>query len=167
MSDDEYPTCAKTYATLRIYPGDIDPSAITERLGIEPSSWQRRGEIIKHGRRPKAAPSNGWFLKSEGEVESRDSARHIDWLLDKIAPHSEAIRTLQEMGCKMDISCYWRSAQGHGGPTILPSQMRRLSDLNIELWFDFYNSAPDEDVILQVLARMQELEGRTPGQPRP
>lgn len=45
MPDDDYPTCARTYATLRIYPGEIDPTEVTGRLGIEPSSWQRRGGL--------------------------------------------------------------------------------------------------------------------------
>ncbi|WP_165230435.1 DUF4279 domain-containing protein [Aquisphaera insulae] len=145
MSDDEYPTCARTYATLRIYPGEIDPAAITDRLEIEPSSWQRRGELAQRaGRPPNVATINGWFLESQGQVESRDSRRHIDWLLDRLVPRAEAIRSLQEKGCRMDISCYWCSRSGHGGPTIPPSQMRRLAELNIELWFDFYGPYEEE-----------------------
>lgn len=33
MYIDEYASCKKTYATLRIYPGDIDPEEVTLRLG--------------------------------------------------------------------------------------------------------------------------------------
>src|SRR4051812_35833881 len=102
MYDDDYATCAKTHATLLIYPGDIDPVVVTERLGIEPTCWQRRGEVIpRPGRPPKIAPVSGWFLKSKGEVESRDSRRHIDWLLDLVAPKADAVRSLQEIGCRM------------------------------------------------------------------
>jgi Domain of unknown function (DUF4279) len=146
MPDDEYPTCAKTYATLRVYPGDIDPAVVTDRLGIEPSRWQRRGGVTERaGRPPKVAPINGWFLESRGQVDSRDSGRHIDWLLDRVAPRAEAVRSLQEMGCRMDISCYWLSRSGHGGPTIPPNQMRRLAELNIELWCDFYGPYEEDD----------------------
>ncbi|QEH32954.1 hypothetical protein OJF2_14460 [Aquisphaera giovannonii] len=146
MTDDEYPTCARTYATLRVYPGDIDPAAITDRLGIEPSSWQRRDEAARRaGGPPRLATVNGWFLESRGRVDSRDSRRHIDWLLDQLAPRAEAIRSLQERGCRMDISCYWLSRSGHGGPIIPPTQMRRLAELNIELGFDFYGPY-EEDV---------------------
>jgi hypothetical protein len=144
--DDEDPTCAKTDATLRVDPGDIDPAVVTDRLGIEPSSWQRRGEVTERaGRPPKVAPLNGWFLESRGQVDSRDSGRHIDWLLDRVAPTAEAVRSRQEMGCRMDISCYWLSRDGHGGPTIPPTQMRRLAQLNIELWFDFYGPYEEDD----------------------
>lgn len=139
MYDDDYPTCAKTYATLCVFPGDIDPAAVTDRLEIEPSDWQRRGEVAaRPGRPPKIATINGWFLGSKGQVDSRDSRRHIDWLLDRMTPKAEAVRSLQEMGCRMEIACYWRARSGPGGPIIPPTQMRRLAELNIELWFDFY-----------------------------
>lgn len=146
MYDDEYATCARTYATLLIYPGEIDPTAITDRLGIEPSRWQRRGEVSgRAGRPPKVATISGWFLTSKDQVDSRDSRRHIDWLLDRVASKAEAILSLQELGCKMAITCYWLSQSGHGGPTIPPAQMRRLADLNIELWFDIYGPYEEED----------------------
>jgi hypothetical protein len=145
--DDEYPTCYRTYATLLVYPGDTDPAVITERLGIEPSCWQRRGEVVQRRADwpPKVAPINGWFLESRGQVESRDSRRHIDWLLDRIAPKAEAVRCLQEMGCRLDISCFWSSQSGHGGPTVPPCQMKRLAEFNIELWFDFYGPHEEAD----------------------
>lgn len=146
MLDDDYPTCARTYATLRIYPGELDPSEVTSRLGIEPSNWQRRGEVVARANRPpQVASINGWFLTSNSRVESRDSRRHVDWLLDQLAPATNALRSLQMQGCRMDIACYWVSRSGHGGPTIPPPQMRRLADLNIELGFDFYSPYESED----------------------
>jgi len=33
---------------------------------------------------------------------------------------------------------YWISKQGHGGPTISPAQSKRLAELDLELFFDFY-----------------------------
>ncbi|WP_435018133.1 DUF4279 domain-containing protein [Tundrisphaera sp. TA3] len=142
--DDDYPTCHSTYATLRIYPGEIDPATVTDRLGIEPTGWQRRGEMDRgSGRITRVTPINGWFLGSKGRVESRDSRRHIDWILDRVEPKAAAIRSLQEEGCRMDVSCFWTSQSGHGGPSLPPTQMRRLADLNLELWFDFYG--PYED----------------------
>ena len=139
MYDDMNATCLKTYATFRIYPGDLDPSSVTEQLGIEPSEWQRKGEPFRSASfATKAAELNGWFLHSKGHVDSRDSRRHVDWLLDQLVPKQDAIRSLQQAGCKMDISCYWLSAEGHGGPTLSPLQMGKLALLNIELGFDVY-----------------------------
>jgi len=132
----DYPTCERTYATLRIYPESLDPDEVTKRLRIEPTDWQRRGESRKLGSRPPKL--HGWFLSSDGEVESRDVRLHLDWLLSRIAPQADAILALQRDGCRMDVSCYWVSASGHGGPSVLPVQMGELARLGLELWFDVY-----------------------------
>ncbi len=146
MYDDEYATCARTHATLLVYPGDVDPREVTARLGIEPTRWQRRGEAGHRPGRPSwVAPLNGWFLESKAQVESKDSRRHVDWLLDRLAAKGDAIRSLQAEGCTLVMSCYWASQSGEGGPTIPPAQMRRLADLDIELWFDFYGPYDEAD----------------------
>ena len=132
----DYPTCERTYATLRIYHESLDPDEVTKRLRIEPTDWQRRGESRKAGSRP--AKLHGWFLSSDGEVESRDVRLHLDWLLSRIAPQADAILALQSDGCRMDVSCYWVSASGHGGPSVRPTQMGELARLGLELWFDVY-----------------------------
>ncbi len=132
----DYPTCEQTYATLRIYPERFDPAEVTARLGLKPSRWQRRGEAWAPGSCP--AKLHGWFLTSEGMVESRDVRRHLDWLLAQIGPRGDSIRTLQEDGCAMDVSCFWMSRSGHGGPSVRPAQMWELARLNLELWFDVY-----------------------------
>jgi hypothetical protein len=132
----DYPTCERTYATLRIYPEVLDPSVVTARLGIEPSNWQRRGESRLSGGRP--AKLHGWFLSSDGAVASRDVRRHLDWLLAQLTPRVSAVHALQADGCSMDVSCFWVSASGHGGPSVRPAQMGELARLGLELWFDVY-----------------------------
>ena len=71
-------------------------------------------------------------------VESRDVRRHLDWLLSRIDPRADAIHSLRSDGCRMDVSCFWVSASGHGGPSVLPAQMGPLARLGLELWFDIY-----------------------------
>jgi hypothetical protein len=142
MYDDHYATCSRTYATLAIK--HLAPGVVAERLGIEPSRRQRKGELIRpYGAR--IAPFDAGFLSTRGIVESRDSRRHIDWLLDRIEAKAAEILRLQSEGCEMFVSCYWLSARGQGGPTISPGQMRRLGELNLELWFDIYGPYEEED----------------------
>jgi hypothetical protein len=135
----DYSTCERTYATLRIYPKSLDPSDVTARLGIEPSHWQRRGESRKLG--DPLVKLHGWFLTSEGAVESHDVRRHLDWLLLHLVPRTDAVLALQADGCRMDVSCYWLSASGHGGPSVRPAQMGEFARLGLELWFDVYFQA--------------------------
>ncbi len=144
--DDDYPTCRGTYAGLRIYHDDLDPDRITGLLGIEPSDTQVKGRVIttQYGRKFKP-PIGGWFLSSKGIVESRDVRRHVDWILDRLESKDDALKGLQADGHRMDISCFWFSASGHGGPTLSPAIMKRLGELEIEIWFDIYGGPNDED----------------------
>jgi hypothetical protein len=143
LIDDSYPTCERTCAQLLIYPGNIDPRIVTQRLGVEPTSIQRAGETIRNSLgRERTVPMNGWFLSSEGKSGSLDLRRHLDWLLERLTPHREALAALQGIsGMKMSVNCIWWSAQGQGGPTLWPEQMSALAELGLECSFDigFYN----------------------------
>jgi hypothetical protein len=135
--DDKYSACKRTYSTLRIYPGKISPEDITKRLKIKPSSIQHKGDLVGTAKQ-RVIKLNGWFLTTKGKIKSADSRRHIDWLLQKIMEKQRAIRQLQSEGVKMDISCFWESKSGNGGPTISPPQMAKLSKINIDVWWDVY-----------------------------
>jgi hypothetical protein len=134
--DDAYETCERTYVTLRIY--DVVAERVTALLGLEPTRTQTKGAK----KYPKKADSilfrrHGWFLSSD-RLASRDSRRHLDWLLDQVEPTHDQLQSLRVSGTQMDISCYWLSAYGHGGPTISPAQAGRVARLGLELWFDVY-----------------------------
>lgn len=142
---DDFGACERTYATLCVYTQAVDPAVVTESLCVQPSNWQRVGELPttapKNPRRmPRPATLNAWFLESESHVTSRDVRRHIDWVLDQVVGKSEALLALQELGCIMVVNCFWLSACGHGGPIISPSQSRKLAGLNLELSFDIYEA---------------------------
>ena len=109
--DDAYPTCEETYAELRIYTGEAAPQRVAEALRLKPTTLLVAGE--------SKARVNGWFLSTRGQVESRDVRRHVDWLLEQLLPRRLELHTLQaEPHLWMDVFCYWRSTQGHGGPMV-------------------------------------------------
>lgn len=128
--NDAYPTCEETYVTLRVSSAALDMELVTRSLGMEPS--------------PSAADSQSggvpcrWMLTSKNSVESLDARRHLDWLLGMLSGKAESLRVLRDRDLTVDVCCYWRSGDGHGGPTLSPKQMRALGDLNLDLWFDFY-----------------------------
>ncbi|WP_437956877.1 DUF4279 domain-containing protein [Sorangium sp. So ce119] len=135
-----YPTCERADATLRIYAECIHPQEITRRLAVEPDSVQVKGEVrVNSVGRARVIGVNGWFISSETKVSSKDLRHHLDWIIGAIYPVREALLKLQQTrGVKMDVSCVWWSAHGHGGPTLWPEQMRPLSDLGLECGFDVY-----------------------------
>ncbi len=59
-------------------------------------------------------------------------------MIAQLGTRCDAIHALQHDGCAMDISCFWVSRSGHGGPSVRPAQMGELARLNLELWFDVY-----------------------------
>jgi len=143
--DDEYASCAQTYATLLIYHDDLDPERITGLLGIEPSHTQVRGRVLtKPSGKTFTPPIGGWFLSTQGAITSRDVRRHLDWILKRLVGKDETLRHLQEEGHRTEVFCYWLfSAAGNGGPTLSPAIMRRLGELGLEIGFDIYG--PFED----------------------
>jgi hypothetical protein len=139
MKKDDYPTCRCTYATLRIYHKTARPAVVSRALGVRPSSVQMKGQPWKRrGSSPRVYPISGWFLTSEGQLESYDSTKHILWLLAKIQPKKSKLDALKAAGWWMDISCFWDSAWGHGGPTLGPDLLTALAEFKIEVWFDIY-----------------------------
>jgi len=125
---DDYGTCERTFATLRIYPpAQVELELVSALLGSVPTSKNEK----KPGLR-------GWFLSTEGEVSSRGVRRHIDWILERVQPYASGLQRLQEMGSATDVFCYWLSRSGHGGPTLSPQQTAVLSQLQLDCVFDVY-----------------------------
>jgi hypothetical protein len=135
---DKYSACAETFSTLRVYHDSISPSEVTARLGIGPTRQTVKGE--RRGKSSKVFANNGWFLESSKSVDSRDSRRHIDWIVDRLWNRKEEIPKMLQEGFRIDINSFWVSTSGNGGPIISPYQMGRLADLEIEIWWDIYFS---------------------------
>jgi hypothetical protein len=144
MYDDDYASCEETYVTLRVYSDDIDPEAISARLGITPSKSQVRGSHPPTTAAPVVPKAHGWFLSSKGHVQSRDSRRHIDWLLDHLEPALPALRELLAHGARADISCFWVRAWGHSGPTLSQPQLARLAATGLDFFYDIYSGGSED-----------------------
>ncbi|MBF0548383.1 MAG: DUF4279 domain-containing protein [Candidatus Riflebacteria bacterium] len=145
--NDGYETCERTYAELRIYGDDLNPDNIAELIGLESTSSQKKGmERINSLGRKYIFKLGGWFLSSEKYVQSKDVRRHLDWLLERLAPVKNRLFEIQEaVGITMNVNCIWWSAFGDGGPTLWPEQMQTLAELNLELVFDisFYGESEE------------------------
>ncbi len=136
--EDDYPTCRETYVTLRVYHKTAEPAEVTRALGLEPSDAQMVGEVFEARNKKRTYEISGWFFCSKDAVESYDSEKHLDWLLSQIESKKNALAALKQQGWWMDISCYWDSDQGDGGPTLSPALLKRLAAAETTLWFDVY-----------------------------
>lgn len=125
---DDYSTCLETYATLRVCSRAHEVDLISNYLGLSPT---------RHRESNGANRTTVWSMSSEGSVASRDSRRHIDWLLDRLEPAAEQLSKLRCEGAETEIICYWVSS-GQGGPWLLPQQLTRLGALGLSIWWDIY-----------------------------
>ncbi len=152
VCDDAFAACARTHATLRVVSGDVDPDEVTRALGVEPDAAQRRGDPADR-RGLRRVLLNTWSLSSQGKVESRDLRRHLDWLLERLGPDAgPALARLRAAAGTADVTCYWLSATGSGGPLLGPAQTRRLADLGLDVWFDVYFGGSSEPAAARPVA---------------
>lgn len=109
-------------------------------MQVRPTLINVAGEKITNSRGlTREVKNSGWFLSTEGYVLSKDLREHIDWIVEKISPHRESLRTVQKIdGVKITLKCVWFSLLGHSGPVLWPEQMRALADLDLECSFDVY-----------------------------
>ncbi len=146
--DDDYQTCERTCAVLRVYPGAMSPSEVTNVLGVQPTDSVVAGQRGKENSLGLARTGkiNAWLLSSEAAVHSRDLRHHLDWLLDAVEAAAAELKSLQaQPGVRMSVNCIWWSRYGDGGPAIWPEQMARLAQLNLECSFEFSNYSTEED----------------------
>jgi hypothetical protein len=136
MYNDDYPTCEETYATLRIYHDHLEPDEISNAPSLVPSDLQRKGDVLSSGR--VVLPTGGWCFSSKGYVTSKDTRRHVAWVLDQLEPNKSNLLSLQDRGYEMDIFCFWVSASGHGGPELDHELMQRLASFRLSVGFDLY-----------------------------
>lgn len=133
--DDDYPTCARTHASLRLFSEELSPAAITHLLEADPTGGYTKGDPV--GRLGGERSTNAWILGSESSVQSADLARHIDWVLDQVN-EIELSSLSQGERAQVDVFCYWASFSGHGGPRLEPGLMLRLANLGLPVGVDVY-----------------------------
>ena len=114
-----------------IYTGEVPPDEVTRILGIPPTTISIAADIPRK-------KVNGWFLSSQDIIESKDSRRHIDYIIEVVSPVKDRIGQLQSRGFQIGVLCFWESATGNGGPTLSPNQMKELGQLNLELSWDIW-----------------------------
>lgn len=136
--DDSYPTCITTSATLRIASDGMSPDEISKHLELTPTSTRIKGEMRVVGKPKTVNRINVWFLESEKAVQSKDTRRHIDWIVSSLDGKGRAIEELRSHGADFYVFCTWESS-GQGGPMLDPEQMEGLSKLGLsigwEVWF--------------------------------
>lgn len=134
--NDDYSGCARTYVSFHARHWTAATDEVTELLAIQPTAVIASRE--RGGPTPLAARPASWHIDTDGTSDSKDFQRHLDLVLAKLDGKDTVLETLRSHGWDMDISVYWESRHGHGGPALWPEQSARLGELGLEIWFDIY-----------------------------
>jgi Domain of unknown function (DUF4279) len=133
----DYSTLEKCYASLCVNTGDLDPSIVTEQIGVTPSVLSRAGER-ENFNLGHENPFNIWCLLSKGAVESSDLCDHLDWLFSRIESWGPELERLRERGCQIGVVCHWLSLDGQAGPILSVRQIEKLAEHKLEVLLDVF-----------------------------
>lgn len=132
--------CIETHATLRIFSEDLSPIEIGERLNEEASHSRKRDPEAKY----KMWRENSfWCWQTKGILDSTDSKEHLIVLVSRFKMKKDALESLREDGCKIDVSNFW-VGNGQGGPSLDVNLMTELCELKLPVWWDNYFESADE-----------------------
>jgi len=126
--DDDARPGRRTYASLRVFSDELAPPAISHLLDCESTGAYLLGDPV--GRSGSQRTANGWFLSSDGSVNSQELGRHINWLLDAVK-ETQLVALQTERGMQADIFCFFEATQG--GPELHPGLLSRLARLGLPL----------------------------------
>ena len=137
--------CLETYASLRIFSDSVHPDQISEALAIEPTLSRPIDPSSKYRRRRE---HHYWDWESRSAEQSTDNLAHVNAVLDSLQGKDPALEHLRELGCAIDICCYWVSS-GQGGPSLHLLTLEKLARLKLPIWWDIYfDSGVDDEIVV-------------------
>jgi hypothetical protein len=123
---------------FRISGNDLNVSAVTERLELEPSLvrnvGERRSETTKW---EEALRSYNGFPASVGSKSWKSLEEGLTFVLEKLWPLRHKIDTYKG-NFKLILWCSNFQTAANGGPTLSPAILKRLGDFGVELFIDNY-----------------------------
>jgi hypothetical protein len=132
---------------LRIYSGDMTPNLVSAALAIDATSAVSVKPIAEPlgCDRFRLGKLNGWFLSSEGRVESRDPRQHLDWFFDRIESiRAKLIPLLQAPDVRAEVSTIvWSKNGSH--LLLTHGDVSKLAALGIPVWFSYAAYGDDEE----------------------
>ena len=125
---------------FRIHGVDLDVSAVTDNLGLEPSLIKRLVERRSETEQwveamwafngfPEAAGIKNWTSLEEG----------LNFVLEKLWPVKNKIDIYHDK-CKLILWCGHFQSSLDGGPSLSPETLQSLGEFGVELYLDNYFS---------------------------
>lgn len=141
ISFDEELVAKTVYVDFSIHSDVLDPKAITNLLGIQPSRAWAKGEQylgkmfapatkqVTQVWRPRY--SGIWAIESEGMVESKRVEAHALYLLNLLEPAQEQLKHFLNLPEAYTVRFYirWEPKDGHGSYELSSGTLSKMAAL--------------------------------------
>ena len=127
-------SCLETRATLRIFSESLPPDEVSRILGT--AATRPRPKELDSKYRPRRE-YHYWSWSSDSQIHSLDGLEHVRAITTLLRDKHEELERLRQVGCEIDVCCYWVSS-GQGGPSLEVSDLAALSSLGLAIWWDVY-----------------------------
>jgi hypothetical protein len=135
----------ETHATLRVMGLRVDPSAVSLRLGLQPTQAHRAGDpnVGPSGRRYSDFREGLWALDSP-LPSSSSLTDHLQALVDLVLTRETAIGNLKQLGYRVDFYLSAFDLEDSGGFFFPAALLQAMGRLGIDLNLDLYYNVADE-----------------------
>jgi hypothetical protein len=127
---------------------DLDPDAVSEVVGINPTWSARRGDERRSytGHLLDPHDEGWWQLSSRDTIDSKDINDHFRYLLTRLLPHEDYICEVGEEG-ESSFGFLWKSTYLYAGtgPMLARDCVAGVARLNAEIGFDIYQVNEKEE----------------------
>jgi len=146
---------SRSTISIRLFGSELNPEKITQLLGCEPTSAAKTGEkIIKSNGKERIVKKGFWHL-TYGESDEVILEEKIELLFGKLTDNLESWIEVTKNLETADIFCGLFIDNWNEGFTLSQSILRKVSERNLEIGFDFYSPTDtwdeksEEDELLQ------------------
>ena len=133
--------------TLAIYGDDLDPDAVSARLGCAPTSSFRKGDRrAPHRELPNPRPPamfGAWFLEARGEPPFLADDL-VATVLGRL-PADEAFWAALRRDYKVELRCGVHWWGWHRGFELSPATVRLIAAIGAPLMYDIYAYQDDDE----------------------
>lgn len=136
------PTLDLARATLRVVGDDLEPTELTELLGVQPSTSYSKGDVLTSERgTTRTAAAGYWSLEAEDSAPA-DLDAQVTRLLARL-PDDAAVWARLHEHFEIDLFFGWFMKEWNEGTALKATTLNALADRGIDLTIDLWDGRDD------------------------
>ena len=129
---------SETHAALRFYGDDLDPDDLTERLGSQPSSSARKGDVMPSGH---VVRTGRWILRVD-QCAPGDLDGQIERILALLTDDLSVWQAVAKFRPNLFVGLFLK--ESNEGIEVSVENIALLAQRGVSVGLDVYGPRPDE-----------------------